>query len=52
MLTIYVYDNATGEQVDAIVAADNVACEDAADAKWGSNDYHWSYVDMPISNAV
>jgi len=51
MLTIYIYSNETGEQVDAIEGADNEECERRADERWGSNDYHWSYNDQPVSNA-
>lgn len=51
-MTIYVYSNETGKQIDAIEGADNKECESLADEKWGSNDYHWSYQDMPLSNAV
>lgn len=50
-MTIYIYSNKTGEQVGSIEGADNAACEAQADAQYGSNDYHWSYVDMPDSNA-
>lgn len=52
MMVIYVYSNETGQQVDAIKGADNSECERLADKTWGSNDYHWSYCDQPISNAV
>jgi hypothetical protein len=51
MLTIYIYSNGTGHQVDAIEGADNRECEQAADEQWGSNDYHWSYVDCAVSDA-
>ena len=50
-MTIYIYSNETGKQVDAIEGGDNQECERLADEKWGSNDYHWSYVNQPVSNA-
>ena len=52
MTTIYIYSNETGKQVDAIEGANNAACEAAAEDKWGSNDYHWSYTNTETSNAV
>lgn len=52
MTTLYIYSNETGYQVDAIEGADNAACEAAADDKWGSSDYHWSYHNVEVSNAV
>lgn len=52
MMTIYVYSNSTGAQVDAITGRDNDECERVADARYGGNDFHWAYCDMPISNAV
>lgn len=51
-MTIYIYDNETGKQVDAIDGKDNDDCEAQADAKWGSDEYHWSYCNQPVSNAV
>jgi hypothetical protein len=51
-MTIYVYSNETGHQVDAIEGRDNAECEKLAGEKWSSNDYHWSYTDVPMSNAV
>ena len=50
--TIYIYSNETGDQVDAIAGKDNDDCERLANEKWGSNDYHWSYIDTPVSNAT
>lgn len=51
-MTIYVYSNETGKQVDAIEGADNRECEALAEEKWGSNDYHWSYKDVAVSDAI
>ena len=51
-MTIYIYSNETGDQVDRIEGIDNDECERLADDKWGSNDYHYSYCDVPWSNAV
>ena len=51
-MTIYIYSNETGRQVDAIEGRDNAECERMAAEKWSSNDYHWSYNDVPVSNAV
>jgi hypothetical protein len=51
-MIIYVYSNETGRQVDAIEGRDNVECERLAAQKWSSNDFHWSYNNMPVSNAV
>jgi hypothetical protein len=51
-MTIYIYSNETGCQVDAIDGPDNAECERLANEKWSSNDYHWSYKDVPVSNAV
>ena len=51
-MKIYVYSNETGRQVDGIEGGDNAECERLAGDKWGSNDYHWSYTDRPVSNAV
>ena len=50
-MTIYIYSNIDGKQVDAILGIDNDECERLANDKWGSNDYHWSYVNQPVSNA-
>lgn len=52
MTTIYIYGNEDGKQVDAINGVDNADCEQQASAKWGYNDYHWAYIDVPVSNAV
>ena len=51
-MIIYVYSNETGRQVDAIEGIDNAECERLADDKWGSNDHHWSYSNVPVSTAV
>ena len=51
-MIIYIYSNETGKQVDAIEGENNRDCERKAEEKWGSNDYHWSYKDVPLSNAV
>lgn len=45
-MTIYIYSNETGEQVEAIECMDNAECERLA------NDYHWSYSDAAKSDAV
>lgn len=47
-----IYSNETGRQVDALEGANNTECERAAEEKWSSNDYHWSYLDVPVSNAI
>jgi hypothetical protein len=52
MTTIYIYSNETGKQLASYEAADAAACEAWAEAEYGSNDYHWSYADVPVSNAV
>lgn len=52
MMTIFVYSNETGEQVASHTAADNAACEAWAMQTYGDCDYHWSYSDTPVSNAV
>lgn len=51
-MIIYIYSNETGKQVDAIEGADNADCERKAEDKWGSNDYHYSYSNQPVNNAV
>jgi len=51
-MTIYIYSNVNGEQVDAIEGVDNAECERLAEEKWGYDEYHWSYNDMPVSDAV
>lgn len=51
MTTIYIYSNEDGKQVDAIEGKDNAECERLADEKWGSNDYHWSYSNVDVSDA-
>lgn len=50
-MTIYIYSNETGKQVDAIEGSDNTDCERLAQDKWGSDDYHWSYINTDTSNA-
>ncbi len=49
-LTIYIYDNETGKQVDAIQGRNNTECESRADDKWGSNDYTWDYINAARIN--
>jgi hypothetical protein len=51
-MTLYIYSNETGKQVASIEGADNAECEQLAADQWGSNDYHWSYTDVPVSTAV
>lgn len=51
-MKIYIYSNETGKQVDAIEGADNDECENLASEKWDSNEYHYSYCDVPVSDAV
>jgi len=51
-MTIYIYSNETGKQVDAIEGADNAECEALAQDKWGSNDFHWSYKNVEVSDAI
>jgi hypothetical protein len=52
MMKIFIYSNETGEQVDSIEGLGNRECEQLALQKYGCDDYHWSYVDVPVSNAV
>ena len=52
METIYVYSNLTGEQVANYTGKDNEKCENWAEDNWCSNDYHYSYIDTPVSNAI
>ena len=52
MTTIYIYSNETGCQVAQHTAQDNAACEAWAEVNYGDVDYHWSYADQPVSNAV
>jgi hypothetical protein len=52
VLTIYIYSNETGRQVAQHEAQDNAACEAWAQENYGDVDYHWSYADQPVSNAV
>ncbi len=51
-MKIYIYSNETGRQVASIEGRDNAECERLAAEQWGSNDYHWSYNDVPVSNAL
>jgi len=51
-MTIYIYSNETGKQVDSHTANDNAACEKWANDEYGSNDFHWSYTDQEVSDAV
>lgn len=44
-LTIYIYCNETGKQVASHAAETYQECETWADDNYGSNDYHYSYVD-------
>jgi hypothetical protein len=49
-MTIYVYRNKDGRQVDAIEGTDTTDCERRAEAKWGSEEYHSSFNDAPVSH--
>ncbi len=51
-MTIYIYSNESGKQVAAIEGENNQDCEAKAADAWSTNDYHFSYIDTPISNAV
>lgn len=51
-MVIYIYSNEDGKQVDAIEGNDNAECEKLAGEKWDSDDYHWSYADVHVSDAV
>jgi hypothetical protein len=51
MLTIYIYSNENGKQIGSIDGADNAECERLAEEEYGSNGYHWSYVDVDVSDA-
>jgi len=51
-MTIYVYSNTDGRQVDAIEGSDTSDCESKAEEKWGSIQYHWSFNNAPVSNVV
>lgn len=51
-MTIYIYSNETGKQVASYTGTDNQDCERWADSMYCSNDYHASYSDHAISNAV
>lgn len=52
MTTIFVYNNEDGRQVARYTASDNAECEVWAEENYGSNDFHWSYAETPLSNAV
>lgn len=51
-MTIYIYSNETGQQVDCYTGKDNADCNAWAEKAYGSNDCHWSYTDSDASNAV
>lgn len=51
MTTYYIYSNATNEQVDQVTASTDYEANEKAEAKYGSNDYHWSTIDQEFSNA-
>jgi hypothetical protein len=51
-MTLYIYSNETGQQVARIEGPDSTECEQLAQQEWNSNDFHYSYVDAPVSNAV
>lgn len=51
-MTIYIYSNETGHQVDNRHGNSWEECLAWADAEYGSNDYHYSESDVPVSNAV
>ena len=51
MLTIYIYSNLDGRQVANYTGADNAECEAWAE-QYGSDDYHSSYADVAVSDAV
>ena len=51
-MTIFIYSNETGRQVDRYTGKDNAECETWAENTYGGNDYHWSYTDVDVSNAV
>jgi hypothetical protein len=48
-MTIYVYRNSDGLQVDAIEGIDTTDCEHRAQEKWGAADFHWSFNNAPVS---
>ena len=50
-MTIYIYSNETGLQVDSYAGKDNADCEAWAERQFGNNDFHWSYTDTERSNA-
>jgi hypothetical protein len=51
-MTIYVYRNNDGRPVDAIEGTDTSDCERRAEEKWGSESYHCSFNNAPISKPV
>lgn len=51
MTTYYIYSNATNEQVDQITATTEFDANEKAEAKYGSNDYHWSTCGQGFSDA-
>jgi hypothetical protein len=51
-ITIHIYSNETGEKIASYTGTSESECEEWADKHYGSNDYHYSYLDVPISNAV
>lgn len=52
MNTIFVYSNETGKQVASFTRDSDHEALDAANDSYCTNDYHFSTVDMPISNAA
>ena len=48
-MTIYVYRNSDGRQVDALEGSDTTDCERRAEEKWGASDFHWSFNNAPHS---
>jgi hypothetical protein len=51
-MTIYIYSNETGKQVASHAADNNTACEAWAEENYSCNDFHYSYADVAVSNAV
>lgn len=51
-MTIYVYSNETGAQVDFRTENTWEECLAWAEENYCSNDYHYSESDQPTSNAV
>lgn len=50
-MTIYIYSNENGKQIDRHRGASSEECEQWASWNYGDEDYHWSYVDMEESDA-